>query len=66
MIISLEGGNYEGIFIFVIAIMIAPPVILSLIGFAIRKSYPDVAKVLYILSAIYLIIGLGLCGSMMM
>ena len=65
MIISLEGGNYAGVFFIVIAIMIAPPFILSLIGFAIRKSYPDAAKVLYILAGLYLIIGLGLCGSMM-
>ena len=65
MIISLEGGNYAGVFFMVIAIMIVPPIILSLIGFAIRKAYPDASKVLYILSAIYLIIGLGFCGSMM-
>ena len=63
--IALEVGNLDGLFVLIFLIMAGPPIVLSIVGFSIRKSYPDAAKVLYILAGLYLIIGLGLCGSMM-
>ena len=61
--IQLDGGNYDGILIVVTLIMVGPPVVLTLIGVAVRKKNPTTAKVFYILAALYLLIGLGLCGG---
>ncbi len=55
-----------GILIFVITlVMMSPAIIMTIIGFAIRKKRPKPAKVLFIISAIYLIVGLGICGSIL-
>jgi hypothetical protein len=62
--IALEGGSYGGIIILFIAIMVGPPIFLTIIGLSIRKKYLKAAKVLYILATVYLIAGLGICGSM--
>jgi len=61
----LLQADYGGLVIMILAIMFAPPVVLVLIGFAIRKKYKSAAKVCYILGTIYLIISLGICGSML-
>ena len=63
--ILLEGGNYDGIVLLIMFIMFGPPVILTIIGFSIRKTYPQSAKLLYILAVVYAIAGLGICGSML-
>ena len=63
--ILLEGGNYDGIVLFIMFIMFGPPVILTIIGFSIRKTYPQTAKFLYILAVVYAIAGLGICGNML-
>ncbi|MEL1239887.1 hypothetical protein [Flavobacterium flavipallidum] len=63
--IALEVGNLNGLIIFILGIMIGPPIILTLIGFAVKKQSPKGAKVLFILAALYLLIGLGICGSLL-
>ncbi|MVO08997.1 hypothetical protein GOQ30_07435 [Flavobacterium sp. TP390] len=64
--ITLEGNmNLGGLILLIIIIMVGPPIVLSILGFIIRKNNPKAAKILYILSGIYLLIGLGICGSMM-
>lgn len=45
--------------------MIGPPIVLTLIGFGVKKNNPRAAKVLFILAAVYLLVGLGICGSLM-
>ncbi|MFN7015518.1 MAG: hypothetical protein ACK4ON_14740 [Bacteroidia bacterium] len=62
---ALEIGNLNSIFILIIVIMIGPPIVLTLIGFGVKKNNPNAAKVLFILAAIYLLVGLGICGSLM-
>ena len=62
---ALEIGNLNIIFILIIAIMFGPPIVLALIGFGVKKNNPNAAKVLFILAAIYLLVGLGICGSLM-
>ena len=57
--------QYDGLVALLILIMLAPPIILTIIGFAVRKTNPTTAKVLFILAALYLIIGLGICGNIM-
>ena len=61
--ILLEVGNLDGLVVILVSIMVIPPIILTIIGFSIRKNYKKTALVLYILAALYLLIGLGICGA---
>ena len=63
--IALEVGNLDGLVYFLVLIMIGPPILLTIIGFAAKKQNPKAAKVLFILASLYLLIGLGICGSLM-
>lgn len=63
--ILLEGGDYTGVFVMIIAIMFGPAIVMTIIGLSLFKKRKKAAKVLFILSAIYLIVSLGICGSMM-
>ncbi|UNY99750.1 hypothetical protein MQE36_05240 [Zhouia spongiae] len=62
--IALEVGNLDGLFVLIFLVMFGPPVMLTLIGIILRKN-KKAAKVFYILAVTYLIIGLGLCASIM-
>ena len=64
--IALEVGNMEGLVYFFVLIMIGPPVLLTIIGFAVKKKNPYLAKGFFILAALYLLIGLGICGSLIL
>lgn len=63
--IPLEVGNLDGIVILFVVIMFGPPALLTFVGFMVRKHNRKTAKVFYILAAVYLIAGLGICGSML-
>ncbi len=58
--------NLDGLIYLIIAIMFGPAILLTIVGFAILKRNKKAAKVLFILAAVYVIISLGICGSMMM
>ncbi len=64
-VLLIEGGNYLGVFLLVLAIMFLPPLILLIIGLVIRVKNRKTSKILIILSVVYLLISLGVCGSMM-
>ncbi len=56
-----------GAILMVLLIMFAPPLIMLIVGIGLRvKEKKKAAKVLFILSALYVLISLGVCGSMMM
>lgn len=59
-------ANYDAILYLVLAIMFGPAILLAIIGFALIKKNKKAAKVLFILAAIYVIVSLGVCGSMML
>ncbi len=59
--IALEVGNLGGLVFIIICIMFGPPLLIAIIGFLIRKKHPKASKVLYIIAAIYTIVGLGIC-----
>ncbi|WP_452225400.1 hypothetical protein [Lacinutrix chionoecetis] len=59
------GGDYTGVVIMFLVIMLLPAIILTLIGLGIKKTKPKTSKVLFIISVIYTIISLGACGAMM-
>ena len=58
--------DLSGLVILIVLIMFGPAIVMAIIGFAILKKNKKAAKVLFILAAVYLIISLGICGSMMM
>lgn len=61
----LEVGNLDGIIVIIIAIMLGPAILLAIIGFTLRKNNKKASKVFFILAAVYVIVSLGICGSMM-
>lgn len=63
--VALEVGNLSGLIAFFIAIMVGPPILMTIIGFAVKKNHPNGAKVCFIIGALYLIIGFGICGSLL-
>ena len=62
--IALEIGNLGGLVAIMILIMIGPPILIAFIGFEIKENNPKTAKILFILAALYLLVGLGICGSL--
>ena len=58
--------NLDGLIYLIVAIMFGPAILLAIIGFAVLKKNKKAAKVLFILAAVYVIISLRICGSMMM
>ena len=61
----LEVGNLDGLIYLILVIMFGPAALLAIIGFAVFKKYRKAAKVLFILAVVYVIVSLGICGSMM-
>ena len=57
--------NLDGLIYLIVAIMFGPAIILAIIGFVLLKKHKKAAKVLFILAAIYVIVSLGICGSIM-
>lgn len=64
--IALEVGNLNGLFILILIIMFGPPALLTIIGMFTFKGNRKTSKILFILAALYLLIGLGICGSMLL
>ena len=64
--IYLEVGNLDGLIWLILAIMFGPSLMLFLIGLAVLKKHKKAAKILFILAALYQLISLGICGSMML
>lgn len=61
----LEPGNLDGLVILIVLILFGPAILLAIIGFIVLKKHKKVAKVLFILAALYLIVSLGICGALM-
>jgi len=58
-----QGADYFWIIVLVIFVtLLLIPLLLSIIGLAIRKKRPKTAKILFICAVTYLVIGLGVCG----
>ncbi|HAV54388.1 MAG TPA: hypothetical protein DCX41_05575 [Aequorivita sp.] len=65
--IFLEVGDLTGLVVIILAIMFLPAIILFIIGAVLLANQKKKAgKILMILGVVYLLISLGICGSMMM
>ena len=54
------------LFIFIASIMFGPPILFTYLGnHQKRLKKKEKAKVLYIIAVVYLIIGLGICGTIL-
>lgn len=63
--IFLEVGNIGSLIALIIFIFFGIPIILFFVGLSILKKHPKAGKLLMIISGLFLIISLGVCGSMM-
>ncbi|GAA3566710.1 hypothetical protein GCM10022395_16280 [Snuella lapsa] len=55
------------VFVTLIALIIThiPAIIMFIVGWSIREKRPKATKILYILATVYTIIGLGICGTIL-
>ncbi|HET6540630.1 MAG TPA: hypothetical protein VFG46_09110 [Chryseolinea sp.] len=54
------------IIILILAVMFGPPLVFFIIGLNKRNTNKESAKVFYILAVVYLVIGGGICASMLL
>ena len=65
IIVALEVGNLGGLVALILLIMFGPPLLFLTIGLILMANKKKKAsKIFFILSGVYLLIGLGICGSM--
>ncbi|MFK7773347.1 MAG: hypothetical protein AB8F94_14460 [Saprospiraceae bacterium] len=63
ILLEFNGQGLE-ILVFIIAMLWLIPIVMLIIGIAQLKTKPRRSKILMIIAGIWLIIGLGVCGSM--
>lgn len=63
--ILLESAALGWYIILLIFLVFGLPTILLIVGIAIRQKKKNTSNVLLIITAVYAIIGLGICGSLM-
>ncbi|WP_298550420.1 hypothetical protein [uncultured Algibacter sp.] len=61
----VENAALGWYIILIIFLAFGVPTILLIVGIAIRQKNKKVSNVLLIITAVYAIIGLGICGSLM-
>lgn len=61
-----EPMNLDGLVYFILAIMFGPAILLTFIGVMIRKKNKKAAKIFFILAVVYMLISLGICGSLLL
>jgi hypothetical protein len=64
LVIGNDGGYLLAILIGLL-IAFGLPIILAIIGIAIRNKNKKASKILLISAVVYTLIGLGICGSLM-
>ena len=62
----LIEGDYTMVVVLILGVMFLVPLVLGLIGLSYRKTQPKTSKVFFIIAGVYLLISLGVCGSMML
>lgn len=63
----LEVGNLDGLFVLILLVMFGPAIVLGIIGaILMAKNKKKGGKIFMILAGVYLLISLGVCGTMIM
>ena len=57
--------GYLWIILLVLFLLFGVPILLLILGFTKRKNNKEVSKKLFIAAIVYLLVGLGFCGSLM-
>lgn len=61
--ILLNLGGIGGLIIFTLGVWFGPPLILTVIGISRFRENRKLAKTLFIMAVIYVLIGAGICAS---
>lgn len=56
----------EALILVILLVMFGPPVLFLIVGLAKRNRNQDSAKVFFILGAVWLLVGGGICASLLM
>ena len=59
-----DPAEFVILVVVVILILLSPAIILTIIGLAVRKKNENSAKTLFIIAAVYVLVGAGWCGTM--
>ncbi len=62
----LMSGDGLGVLLFLLFLFWATPIIMLIIGLTRLKSRPKNAKNLIIIAGVWLVVGVGACGSMLL
>ena len=62
----LEGGDYLWLILLMLLLAFGIPIILVILGIVLRNKNKKASKYLLIAAVVYVLIGLGVCGSMML
>lgn len=54
-----------GLIVIILGIMFGPPTLFLIIGISKKNDKPKLAKIFFILAAVYVIVGGGLCASIL-
>jgi len=64
--VPLEVGDLSGLVVLIVFVMFGPALLFLIAGFVLRsKQKKKASKILFILAGVYLLISLGICGSLM-
>ncbi len=63
--LEFTGGGLDGLFLIFGLIMFGPAILFLIIGAILYNKKKKIAKILFILAGVYLLISLGVCGVML-
>lgn len=65
-LLPLEVGDLSGLFAMILLVMFGPALLFLIIAFVmLGQKRKKAAKIFFILTGVYLLISLGICGAMM-
>ncbi|MFD2587431.1 hypothetical protein ACFSQJ_10850 [Croceitalea marina] len=65
-IFSLEVGNLDGLVVLIFLVMFGPALLFLIIGLILfAKQKKKAGKIFFILTGVYLLISIGVCGILM-
>lgn len=65
LILDGPNNNYVGFILLFLVLAFVVPIVMLIIGIAIRSKNKKTSNILFIIITVYALIGLGFCGSLM-